>query len=95
MSEKKSAMSLGSDVAWLEEKFVDCSVALALTLINESKENVLSHVETCFVDGCGDPFYNVPSTILPKVRHAISSSLNPALLPLTHLARCGIIYSDG
>ena len=62
-------MSLDSDVAWLEEKFVDCSVALALTLINESKENVLSHVETCFIDGCGDPFYNVPSTILPKVRH--------------------------
>ena len=56
-----------SNVSWLEEKFVDCSVALALTLVNETNEFTLEHRQTYFHDGCGDPFYDIPPTILPKV----------------------------
>jgi hypothetical protein len=56
-----------SNVSWLEEKFVDCSVALALTIVNETNEFTLEHRQTYFHDGCGDPFYDIPPTILPKV----------------------------
>ncbi len=60
-------MMFQTDVNWLEEKFTDCSVALALIIVNASNEFVLNHVETYFHDGCGDPFYNVPVSIEPKV----------------------------
>ena len=60
-------MIFQTDVNWLEEKFTDCSVALALTIVNASNEFALNHVETYFHDGCGDPFYNVPASIDPKV----------------------------
>ena len=60
-------MIFQTDVNWLEEKFTDCSVALALTIVNASNECALNHVETYFHDGCGDPFYNVPASIDPKV----------------------------
>lgn len=52
---------------WLEEKFVNVSVALAVTIVNESKDWILTHADTLFVDGWGDPLYYVPMVIPPKV----------------------------
>ena len=56
---------------FLAEKFSDVSVAFGVTIINETEEYELEHVNTYVHYGQIDPFYDIPKVLSPKVRFVL------------------------